>query len=170
MFTYGNVKRVNDLFSIANKQEIDRLDIELCQKCAIRKECDVYNIKQSYPDYIMPVKQCAHFRPFMSFGIIDGLEEESFCTMRVREAWANRLRVGDFVHLYNSSKQETHSVRQVKKIFNGDKKLLLKQHAKNNHAVLNKNVEPVSFLIDILIKSMGKNFYNSSDLISVIYF
>lgn len=170
MQNYSNVKRVGDYFSITNKNEASRLDIDLCSKCAKQKRCKAFKTVSKLSDIHAPIKRCKTFSPYIPFSILDGLDAPQFNTMRVREAWANRLRVGDEVVLYNSVSGTEMGTRKVTELHAGSKETLLKEHAANNHACLTKNIEdPVQYVENILIRSMGKNFYNSADTLSVIY-
>lgn len=167
---YANVKRVGDHFSITNKNEAERLDIDLCSKCASRESCGIYDTVSNQTQIIAPIKRCKIFSPLIPFSILDGLDAPVFNTMRVRDAWANRLRVGDKVALYDSLSDHVIGTRTVISTHSGDKQALLKEHARRNHACLSKHIEdPAQYIENVLIRSMGRNFYNSSDKLSVIY-
>lgn len=167
---YSNVKRVGDHFSITNKNEAERLHIDLCSKCAKQESCGIFKRISKEREIIAPIKRCKVFSPLIPFSILDGLNAPVFNTMRVREAWANRLRAGDRVAIYDSLSDSVIGTRTVKSVHSGDKQTLLKQHARFNHACLDKQIEdPVKYIENVLVRSMGKNFYNSTDKLSVIY-
>lgn len=167
---YTNVKRVGEFFSIANKQESQRMHIDLCEKCAINKKCSTLKALNRRKNIIAPVKQCKTFVPYIVFSVLDGLDEPMFNTMRPYTAWARRLRLGDTVMLYDSLNDQVIGERTVNQIEQGDKQVMLNDHAGNNHYCLYKEFEnPAEELEKLLIRSMGKNFYNASNEMSVIY-
>ena len=167
---YANVKRVGDHFSITNKNEAERLDIDLCSKCANKDNCGIFDRVRKESAIIAPIKRCKIFSPLIPFSILDGLDAPVFNTMRVRAAWAKRLRQGDTVFLYASLTDEVIGKRTVSSVISGNKHKLLTEHAHLNHTCLTKKSDdPVQYVENILMRSMGRNFYNSSDLLSVIY-
>lgn len=167
---YTNVKRVGDFFSITNKNEAERLDIELCDKCANVDVCGIRQTMREQSQIIAPIKRCKVFSPYLTFSVLDGLDAPEFNTARVYGAWAKRLSVGDKVYIYDSLNDEVLGTRTVTASISGDKQAMLKEHASKNHALINKNIaNPAQELEKILIRSMGKNFYNNSQTLSVIY-
>lgn len=166
---YTNVKRVGEYFSITNKQESQRLDIELCTKCAALKTCSTRRKLKNQKAIIAPVKRCNIFKPYIGFSALDGLDAEEYNTVRVYSAWANRLREGDTVTIYDSLNDQVIEDRRVSRVYSGPKQEMLDEHAKFNHACLSIESDHPQFLKELLIRSMGKNFFNASDTASVIY-
>ena len=165
-----NIKRDGDFFSIATKPEQERLNIELCDKCAIQPRCRYARYLNNAP-IIAPVKQCKAFVPILSFSVLEGLDLPDFNTFRPHSAWAKRLQLGDIVCLYHTQESRTISMREVKAIYQGEMSEMLAQHAKHNHAIQARaSTDPVAELREILIRSMGKNFFNAAETASVIYF
>ncbi len=167
---YANVKRDGQFFSIATKPERERFNVELCDKCANVKACSIKKKLDKLTAVRVPVKQCAVFSPYITFSALDGLDLPQYNTIRPHSAWAKRLSVGDKVVAYNSKTKSVIDTRTVTQVTHGPKAQMLQEHARFNHTVLNQDIDdPVAHLTKVLINSMGKNFYNASDELSVIY-
>jgi hypothetical protein len=110
------------------------------------------------------------FSPYLTFSVLEGLDAPEFNTVRPHSAWGKRVAVGDTLTLYDTVNERVLSQRQVTRVYHGDKQRMLREHAAYNHALLNgEHSDPAQALKKILIRSMGKNFYNNADTASVIY-
>jgi hypothetical protein len=148
----------------------------LCNHCALLNHCD-YRVRlteiERAAKMMAPVTTCSVYQYPIHFVNTIGIDVPGFNTIRIGEAWAKRLHVGDHVGLLNHDKQLVLSTRVTRVEIVAISVDGLKDSAQTNHMLIAKQlgeVEAAEKLLKILRNNYGKLVFEGSKGATVIAF
>jgi len=170
------IKRVEEGFTVIGSEK-DR-NKSICEFCSGRDTCSIlYNANRYAEHAKLQIVTCKSFVSPIPFTDPTGLDQAIFNTVRLGEAWFNRLKYGDYVSLTGNDKTSI-GFKMVQSVHTGPAKEMLQEHAKLNHLILGdrestqtdvSNNEKVSRLTNVLKKQYGPHIFNESKPLTVIY-
>jgi hypothetical protein len=146
--------------------------IHLCDFCAINSMCITQQRLASIVTEFevgAVISECPGYRPHLSFRDEIGLDG-NFNTVRLGKAWADRLREGALVTLWNSIKDREIGVAKVKSCIVGPWQDVAPKHAHRNHTQVDQPREGAEDrLYEILRKGYGPHLMKPDRLVTAIY-
>ncbi len=116
-----------------------------------------------------PVDACREFMPALPFVDDTGLGHVSN-TIRIGQAWVDRLRVGQIVALYNTKSKEIFGHSRVLHTVSGHIVPMLEEHAHANHIMLDTpRDEAGADLLRWLRGNYGPHIVNTRTKLTAIY-
>lgn len=149
----------------------------LCNHCA-RDKCKFKRYAERHRDTLeLRVTNCADFIPALGFSVLSGLHLSEWNTIRVGNAWSNRLQVGQQAAIFDTKNNQFVKFASVTGIHSGNILDMVDQHALHNHAVAAEitsgrtNEQDANVrMMRILKNAYGTNIASPDRDASVIYF
>lgn len=166
-FNMRSVKFCEDgaSYTIESSSMCERKDV-LCAHCGVVEKCKIAaslsRLERKHDLQVdLAPRRCRMFMPVLSFRPpFKGLDA-NFNTFRLGMAWGKRVVVGSHVALGDALTFDVFGYAQVTDVISGPLNAMLEGYAAANHTMLDvPPSEAPAALLDVLIKSYGKNWVN----------
>lgn len=111
---------------------------------------------------------CNSFAPVIVFQDAINLDKAKVNTLRIGQAWFNRLRVGEYVGVYDKQTNTLMQAEVSDLYWHDDKALIEDKHGKYNHIGMDAIKDGVT-MQSILQRCYGKGFYKNAKGLTAIY-
>lgn len=166
-----SLKRTDSGFELATSKAG-----ELCEYCTRNFKCSLLKKMmklEASGDLKLSIRGCGSYVPPLTFGSEKGLLVSGFNTLRLGEAWAKRLRVGDYVDLLHSGTMDLIRTAEVARIVSGPKLDMIRAHSHLNHMYIEeglKRKDAAAKMTSLLPSLYGGLIFRNNESATVIYF
>lgn len=174
------IKRLSDSdhFTVDPLSALKNPDNVICDNCA-KIKCKIRNYVTRQSDNTqLRVMTCADFIPALGFSVLGGLDHDTWNTIRVGGAWADRLKPGKIVSVIDTKNLRRLGEYEVTRTHTGTLEDMVRAHARYNHAIQHEIIigktraeDEAIFdrMMRILKNANGTNIASPDRAASVVY-